>query len=231
MKKLLVILLVLSAVHTMGQIPINMSSSGDNSFFLRLFEAQELNSDDDARDTGIKGSRYFNDEFIEGEIFTSDAHFTKVSMRYDTFYDAFQFRISGQNRRLDPQLAIKRIVMGDDIFVIDTYNHNGKNRQGFLQLLIDDKYSLFARKNISLRPAQPPRALETESKPAEYLKKKDTYFVGLPDGNLVEVNSGKDLAKQLGNTSFTAAAKKQKISLKGDKNIVALVKLLNDMDL
>ncbi|MFT7069210.1 MAG: hypothetical protein ACJAZY_002101, partial [Spirosomataceae bacterium] len=34
-----------------------------------------------------------------------------------------------------------------------------------------------------------------------------------------------------GNSSFIAAAKKQKISLKGDKNIVALVKLLNDMDL
>lgn len=230
MKKLLTIIFVLSSLQVMSQVPINMGTNETNSFFLRTFEVQEQDADH-AENPNIKGSRYYRDEFIEGEVFVSNANLTNVRMRYDIFYDAFQFQIKGKARRLDPKLAIERIVMGDETFVIKVFNYKGKDSQGFLQVLVGGKYSLLAKKNISLRPERPPRALETEPSPPEYLKMNDTYYVEMLDGELIEVSSGKDLAKKLGNDNFTYEAKKQKISLKGDKKLVELVELMNEVDL
>ena len=229
MKKLFLIISLFTFTYVQAQLPINMGNDS-NDFFLRTFEAQERVADE-GENPNIKGSRYFNDEFVKGKVYASKVSSGDVEMRYDMFYDAFQFRFKGSTRRLDPRLAIERIEMGDDTFVIRAFEYKGKPMSGFLQQLVDGKYKLFAKKNMSLRPEQPPRALETEPKPAEYLKKKDTYYIEQPDGKLVEVATGKDLAKVLGNGKLESEAKKKKISLKNDKGLVELVELMNEMDL
>ena len=91
-------------------------SLGHLTFFLRIFESQEREVDH-AENPRIKGSRYFNSEFIKGEIFTTEANLAKVPLRYDAFYDTFQFKLSGKYRSMPPSPIVKMVKIENDVFL------------------------------------------------------------------------------------------------------------------
>lgn len=228
MNKLFKILLlsVLPFFQLAAQVPFDM---GDD-LLLRIIESKERNGKGTDH-PGIEGTTFLHDEFKDGSVLSVDARYDNVKVRYNILEDVFHFRMGRQVMVLDPKSQIKMVIADKDIFVVKTYNYKMRTVIGFLQQHAEGNYSLFSKKNISLRPAKPPQALSTEGTPAQYIRKSDTYFLEMPDGSMEIVKSGKDIAALFENTKLKAEAKDQKISLKKKEHMPILVQLINEMKL
>lgn len=222
-------LLFLPIVQLIAQTPINMSPAFDN-LFLRVIEVneREAGSKEPSR---IKGSIFLHEDFEVGEVFTKDARYENLKMKYNILDDVFHFSTGKQAMVLDPKNGIKMVKIKNQVFVVKYYEYKTRDIIGFVEQLAEGKYSLFAKKNIALRPGSPPKALDTKTTPAMYIRPNDTYFLGMPDGSLKKVSNGKDVVSILNNPKLASEAKSQKISLKKDEHLPALIQLVNEMRL
>lgn len=212
-----------------AQVPIQMGVEVDN-MFLRAIEAKERNGES-GDNPSIKGTSFLHSQFEDGEVLTDKAHYQNVKVRYNILNDEFHFRAGSQIMILEPKMDLKMVKVKNAIYAVKTFEFKSRRMMGFLEQHVDGKYSLFSKKNISIRPAKPPQALSTEPIPAKYIRQSDTFYLEMPDGKLTAIKNGKDLVAMFKNSSLQAEAKDQKISLKKDEHLPALVQLVNEMKL
>lgn len=225
----LLILLAIPFLQLNAQTPINLNSGLDN-LFLRVIEV----ADRDAiskEPTRIKGSIFLQDDFVAGEVLTANARYENLKLKYNILDDVFHFSVGRQEMVLDPKSDLKMVKVDNKVFVVRYFDYKTRSLVGFVEQLTEGKYSLFAKKNIALRPGSPPKALDTKTTPPMYIRPGDTYYLGMPDGSLQKITNGKDVVSILGNSKLADEAKNQKISLKKDEHLPALVQLVNEMRL
>lgn len=209
-----------------AQTPANLTASQPNNLFLKKLEESAL-ADDKNSLVDVKGSIFLNDDFVGGEIHIVDDPFKIVEMKYNILGDVFYFKLGQQTLVLDPRADLEKVVLGDVTFVVRQYEFKNKNVAGFLEVKVQGKYSLFNKKNITLRPAKPPAALQSVGTPAEYTRPSDTIYFGMPNGKLEKVKTGKDVIYLLKNPQIKAMAKSKGISLNKSKDLPSLIEMLN----
>jgi hypothetical protein len=129
---------------------------------------------------------------------------------------------------LDPIFSILLVSLNKEEYVVKTYTFQGKTVTGFLELLVKGKYGLYAKKNLTFRPAKPPKALESEPTLARYTRPSDTYYFELPDGKFEKIKNGKDIIYLSRNPKLEDLAKSKKLSLKKEQDLKSIVELLNE---
>jgi hypothetical protein len=177
----------------------------------------------------IKGSPYLNDQYVEGTITYANKSAT-VPLRYNAFKDMMEYQQNGQALVLDAR-DIQRVQLGDDTFVACAYDNSGKKKFGFFTLLDSGEMVLLGKKSITYVPAMKGRALDGSDMPAQYKPGADTYYYTLGDGTLKQVDNLKALLADLPENQSAVAdyARKEKISCKKEKDLVALVKHYNSL--
>ena len=177
----------------------------------------------------IKGSQYVNDNYVEGTVFYADKSLT-VPLRYNAFQDVMEYQQNGKPLVLDAK-SVQRVNLGDETFVTFPYDVKGKKKVGFFAVLDSGEMALFSKKAIIYQAGIKGRALDGGDLPAQYKPVPDTYYYKLGDGSLKEVDNLKSLLADLPENQSAIAdfARKEKISFKKEKDLVALVKQYNSL--
>ncbi|MBA4056281.1 MAG: hypothetical protein C0490_16320 [Marivirga sp.] len=131
---------------------------------------------------------------------------------------------------MDPGPDIKKINLGDQVLVVEKYEVKGKSKSGYFALLDSGKVTLVAKKVITFREAQPPKALEVAGKPAKYSKSADEYLYKIGDGPLTGVGSIKKLIESFPDKQeeLSQFVSQEKIS-KNEKELIKLVRYYNSL--
>lgn len=220
--------LLMLSISSNAQTPINLTSSDLNNLFLKELESDALKNGKNEL-VEVNGSIFLYDDFRKAEVITSKGAFESIQVRYNIREDVFQFKMRTQILLLDPAPIVKRISIDKEVFVVKSFVFQGKEKTGFVKALVEGKYGLYAKKNLTFRPAKPPRALESEPTPAQYTQPDDTYYLEMLDGKMERIKNGKDVVFLAQNIAFEKQLKVAKISLKKASSLQEVVFVLNSL--
>lgn len=221
MKLLLLIassFLFVSPVYSQDQVGRNIEDH------LLIKAADDNRYNDPEKET--VGSPYLKDEFMKGTVDAFNGIYSEMPMRYNIHADYIEFKQKNQTYILDPGPSIKQVRFDDKIFVVVKYEHKGKEKHGYLELLDSGRVTLFAKKTILYREWQAPKALESGPTPAKYTRTGDVYFFRISDGPVMRVESMKKLIESLPDkhNELTQFAKKEKLGIKEESDLKKLLK-------
>lgn len=220
------ILIVLFCLDAISQTPINLTSSDINNLLLKELENDALNNNKNEL-INVDGSIFLFDDFRKAEVITTTGTFNAIKVRYNIREDVFQFQMGEQILLLDPTAIVKRIIVDNHVFVVKVFTFQSREVKGFVEQLAAGKYSLYAKKNLTFRPAKPPRALESQPTPASYTRPSDTHYLELPNGKIEKVKNGKDIVFLAQQPKLENLVKSKKLSMKKVEDLVKIVDLLN----
>jgi hypothetical protein len=178
----------------------------------------------------IKGSPYADDAYTEGVIYYGDKTLS-APMRYNAFQDLIEFQQNGKAVVLDPSNTVKRVVMGESVIVPLKYDAKGKPKLGYFMMLDSGKVMLFAKKKVIYLPAKQGGALDGSDMPAQYKRSPDSYYYKIGGSDLQEAESIKAIINSLPDRKeeLTQYAKKEKISVKKEQELVQFMKYYNSL--
>ncbi len=182
----------------------------------------------------IEGTPYLNEQYVEGEIFfgeTNRASHAKVPVRYNIYQDLMEYQQNGKALVLDPTKKIKKVKVGDETFVVEKFNMDGKSKFGFLNVLDTGKMTLMSKKMIKYTEPLQGKALDGGDLPAKFSRLSDTYFYRFGEGELKEVGNLKELIASLPDKQDEVKqfAKQEKISPKKEDELLKLVRYYNSL--
>jgi hypothetical protein len=178
---------------------------------------------------GIEGSPYLQKDFIKGNIFTDNGTFSGVELRYDIYEGRFLVKLDGKIMYLDQPASIKKVELESISYFNKIITQLNVPKRVFLIRLFEGTVSLYAKKNVTLRPADPPKAIEAKASVPKFIKQPDSYFLQMGGGNIVMVENIKDFYQL-----FPAIAeelkdkvKSEKLSFKNQGDLLEIVKFCN----
>ncbi|WP_276370694.1 hypothetical protein [Chryseolinea sp. H1M3-3] len=182
----------------------------------------------------IEGSPYLDDKYVDGEIFFGEANKvanTKVPVRYNIYQDLMEYQQNGKALALDPSNKIKKVHLGENTFVVEKYELNGKTKYGFLSVLDSGKVMLLSKKMIKFQQALKGRALDGGDQPAKYSRMSDAYFYKIGDGELRQVGNLKELISTFPDKQeeLSQYARQEKISPKKEAELLKLIRYYNSL--
>jgi hypothetical protein len=179
----------------------------------------------------IEGTPYLNEQYVDGEVLYGSANRAQMQLRYNIYQDLMEYQQNGKPLGLDPSNTIKKVKVGDDVFVVEKIEQDGKTKYGFLNLLDSGKISLLSRKVVKFQQPLKGRALDGGDIPAKFSRRSDTYFYKLNDSTLKKIDNAKDMIKLLPGKQddLKHFAKREKISPKKEDELVKLVQYYNSL--
>ena len=221
-----ILFLTCLASQTMGQT-MDLNSPQIIDLGLRIIALHGMGKDTPKEK--VEGSVYLNDQFGEAFIITERGEFNPQKMRYNIFEDAMEFEMGGKILMMDASPLIKSVTIGQEVFVAADFPYKTRTMRGFLERIYRGKYGLYAKKNISYRESEPPKALKESASLAKYVRRSDTYFMKIPDQNLVKVTGIKNILALLPEkaAALKKYAKKEKLS---NKDLSSMARVLKFAD-
>lgn len=191
----------------------------------------------DYSDKSIKGSVYIQESFMPARLTTVDG--TKI---YNLKYNAYNDEIEIQNENQEPNALNKNI---DNLLItfiadsktyeaIDYLNDEGNASRGYFVHINDanNKYQLLIREAIKFVDRKPAKTGYDKSKPAEFKRLSDTYFVKNGNNPAVEFpKNKKDLSKIFPEKYDTISSfiKENRIKTSKEEDLVELFNYINTL--
>jgi hypothetical protein len=183
-----------------------------------------------ANNEKIAGSPYLDDAYTDGVIYYANKELA-APIRYNAYQDLIEYKANGRPLVLDPDPAIKRVVVGNTTFVPMTFTEKGKSKVGYFALLTNGDLSLYVRRAVVFLPAKTGGALDGSDQPAQFKRAIDSYYFQVGSDALQEMNNIKSLISQLPSHQDEMAryAKKEKISPRKENEVIQLVQHYNNL--
>lgn len=193
-------------------------------FVFTMANAQQASTEN------IKGSPYLNEEFVDGVITYANKSLN-APMRYNAHRDLIEYKQNGQTLELEAKEIMKKVSLGNSIFVAEKYESNGKSKLGYLELLDSGTVTLYAKKTVVFVPAKAGGALDGTDDPARFKPPVTTFYIRVGDGELKEVENVKSMIASLPDKQDELAqfVKKEKISHRNEKEMIRLVQYYNSL--
>lgn len=180
----------------------------------------------------IEGSPYLNENFIEGDIFTtSKTQFTKIPLRYNVYNDQVEFKNpDNQAYVIGTPETIEKIEFGEYQLEYIPFQVSNKTAHGFFIVVEKGEASLYARHRIVLEEAKKAAAYQ-EPKPARFISRPHEYYIRIGMESAVPVTRKKDLNNifQGGNDKLNAFLRDNKIKAKDPESLKELVRFYNSL--
>lgn len=172
-----------------------------------------------------EGSPYLHEAFTAGSVTTENNTFTQLPMRYNIDRDLVEFEYNGRSYLLDPATFIRRVEIGEDVFVVRSLSSRSGDKSGFYELVEEGKLSLLSKKIVNYRKAQPLQGL-----PAKYSRQPDILYVQIGDQPVVKAGNVKNVIAALPDKQpdVTRFAKAGKLSSRKE-DLIALVRYYNSL--
>lgn len=191
----------------------------------------KLAKDTDRSVKDFEGSPFLNEQFIAGQVVSAGKKYTSVPLRYNIFNDQMEFRLNDLTYALYPEARIVKVVLGDEIYVVEKYDIKGKLDYGYLTRLDSGKLTVFAKKIVRFTDKQEAKALESSNTPAKFTRAADIYYYKIGNGQVTKAGSLKNLIASLpeNQTQLEAYAKKEKLSTRNEEDLKKLAAFYNGL--
>ncbi len=184
----------------------------------------------------LKGSPYVNEEFILSKIYNEkEVIFDNLYLRYNAFSDEIEIRNSQTNDKITYGALIKNSNEYINIFnKVYVFVHFGKSnvKGNYFEILSEQKmFDLYKKTTVKFYHPVDAITSYDKDKPAEF-KYFHTYYLVDKPGNFTELPSNKNkLLKLLSkeNKKVKDFAKKYKLNLDKDKDLIRLVSYYNSL--
>lgn len=189
----------------------------------------KLAKDTDRSVKDFEGSPFLNEQFVTGQVFTSDKNYTAVPLRYNIFNDQMEFRQNDLTYALYPGERILKVILGDETYVVEKYEVRGKMDYGYLTRLDSGKLTVLAKKVVRFTDKQEAKALESSNTPAKFTRTSDICYYKIGSGEITKAGSLKNLIAGLPDhqAEVEAYAKKEKLSAKNADELKKLAAYYN----
>lgn len=167
--------------------------------------------------------------FIPAVIIRNDGTEIKdIALRYNVFTNTMQFKRNGTILDIYETNKIKRIILGDKVFVYAPYNESKRIRLSYFQLLNEGKYQLLKMyKAVQDGTAEKPMANDFSS----YEKATPYYYLRYGDGMANRIDSQKKLIKILQPVPQKVIDYIQKYNIKptDERELIDLMEYINKL--
>jgi hypothetical protein len=177
----------------------------------------------------IAGSPYVDDKYKDGMIYYGDKNYS-APIRYNAYQDLIEYQQNGKALTLDANPSIKKVIVGDEVFIPLSPNGNAK-KLGYFVMIDSGKLNLYSKKKIVFLPFKQRGKIDGTDQPAEFQKKPDIYYYQVGDGALQQVDNLESIIASLPDKQdeMTQYVKKEKIKAKKEKDIIQFVKHYNSL--
>lgn len=194
------------------------------------YEQIRANTEKNANYNFIKGSPFLNKEFIEGEVTMNDSiKFQAVPLRYNIHSDKMEFMTENNLiLEVDNTTASYIFKVGDKTFINKPYQQNNQKKTGILQLLVDGKFKLYKKYTVDFEAAIEAKAFQ-ESEPDRFERKKDQYFLSLPNKTPELITRKKELILVLEpeKPDIKKFIKDERIKIRSEEDLIELIQFCN----
>ena len=176
------------------------------------------------------GSPYLYDQFRTGDVIFDDGTvYKEILLRYNVYYDLFEFSIKGNEYALDKSAKYSVFRIGDQTFIYQSYLYDSIEKEGYIEIIAKGNYSLYRIYKIRFKEATAGKAYQ-EPANAKFTRPKPEYMIGKVDDKIVSIKNEKQLLK---NFDLSKQVKKysgnKKIKLKNEKDYLKLIEFLNSL--
>jgi hypothetical protein len=178
----------------------------------------------------IEGTPYFNDEFIEGEVyFEGKFKLSNLPLRYNINNDEMEFKEKNTVLAIAFPEKTDKVVIGNKTFIYIDKNHS-KIVEGFVIKRNEGYPAVLTKMKVDFFDKEPPKAI-VDSKPARYEKGYDRQYLMKSPDEIENIKSVKKLIQALGNheKELTAFAKKEKISSNNGEELASLIEYYKNL--
>jgi hypothetical protein len=179
--------------------------------------------------TDIVGSPYFNDDFVNGEVYVSETErFSDIPLRYNMYTDQIEFRLADGNvYNFDDPSIIYKVSFNDQDFIFSKFD---SNKKGFFFVLYEGKSILCERRTKNYTQKIPSKGIVDE-KPAQYTSAPAKSYIIL-EGRLPQFyGSAKGMVKifHAQSTVVSNFIKKEKLNVRDSKDVVKVIQFYDSL--
>lgn len=180
----------------------------------------------------INGSPYLNDEFINGNVYTtSKTMFPDIPLRFNIYNHEIEFKSpDGKISAIDTPEIVEKIEFGEHLVEYIPYKDVKKIKRGFMLLLNKGNAKLYARPRVDFRDAVPPGAYK-DAQPAKFIGQATNYYIRVGNEAALLIEKKKDLVDAFPDhqKELTSFIKKNKITHRKEDKLKALVTFYNEL--
>lgn len=142
----------------------------------------------------IEGSPYLNDEFIEGNVYTtSKTRFVDVPLRYNIYNDQVEFRnADDQVLAIATPEIIELVEFGEFRMEYIPFLNGKKILNGYFLVLEKGEASLYVKSNVILEQAKQAVAYQ-DAQPASFIRRSDEFYIKIGKEAAKPASKKKDL--------------------------------------
>ena len=222
MKRIFILILLFTGSLVNAQIldhdMMNLMDEVDRN---KLLRGENIISD-------YEGSPYLTDDFINGSIELSDGRTLKDIPLSNNIFN-FEVLYEGKEYGLEKSIRFRRFSIDDRVFMYKAYMlAKNKEINGYLEELAKGEYTLFCRHNVAFVRAKKAAAYK-EAVPATFKRLVPDYMMQYDQGNIVRINSAKDILESFPGTEalLKEYSTKGKIKLRSEEDFVKLIDFMN----
>lgn len=197
-----------------------------NSETMMKIRLQSNQNQESHSEKQLAGSSHDN-QFIPAVIIRNDGTKIKdIALRYNVFSNTMQFKRNGTILNIYETNKIKRIILGDKVFVYAPYNDAKRIKLSYFQLLNEGKYQLLKMYKVATDgTAEKPMANYYSS----YEKVTHYYYLRYGDGMANLIDSQKKLIKILQPVpqEFIDYILKNNIKATNERELIDLMEYIN----
>jgi len=242
MKTLRVILL--SAVFLISGI-LSQAQSGAESFNKNRVKAQDQQDEkqESASSSGPSGyqynylnlgessSMYLDEEWSDAVIKLEDGtKFTDRKVRYNIYNQQMEYIHEKDTSAIGNPEELEKLMIDDRTFVYEKYYHKSEQKNGYLELVEDGKYSLFMCRGIKYTIREEINTNENEEPGMTYFLDKNFYYAIDDNATQLLPERKKDILAlfDVPQKKLNEFLKKNNNRLKTEKEFVELFKYVNE---
>lgn len=179
----------------------------------------------------ITGNPYLNPQFREGSLMISDGTILDNCLfRYNMFTDQIEYLSEDVVYEVSPKSKVKRATTSNLTLVFLTPKINGKQQEGYFEVLLDGKITVYKKYSVKFIPPIPASPYD-ESRSAHFGLPENTFYVANSSGGFEIVKTKKGLVKFLVNkkSEVSGFISESGLSVNNESDLLKIVRFYNSL--
>ena len=174
------------------------------------------------------GNPYLFKDFANGEIVTTDNFRYNGKMRYNIYDDEIEYLVNDDNFWVSNPWVLDFITIDSITFIYCSADSQNKDEGSYYILLVKGDCKLLLKKGVILNDPVAAKPY-VEAKPAEFVDKRDFYYILLENQEPVKITSKQKLLELFPGKTREMKNYLKKISLNKEKDLIKLVEYYNGL--
>ena len=196
----------------------------------KYLQYERLNSNVEKRNQNpyenYLGNPYLFRDFANGEIVTTDNFRYKGKMRYNIYDDEIEYLVNDDKFWVLNPWVLDFITIDSMTFIYCSADNQIKSDGSYYILLVSGDCKLLLKKDVILNDPVAAKPY-VDAKPAEFVDRRDFYYILLGDREPVKITSKQKLLELFPGKTKQMKNYLKKISLNKEEDLVKLVEWVN----